>query len=97
MEVCFNDPNRAMGARDAALMAILRGGGLRREEVVNLNLKDLDYSTGALKVRRGKGGKDRTVYLPTGLLKLVEDWLRIRGSSKGSILCHIRKGGCVVV
>lgn len=97
LEVCLNDENRLMGARDAALMAILRGGGLRREEAVNLDLKDLNDSTGALKVRCGKGGKDRTVYLPAGLLALVEDWLNIRGSGKGAILCHIRKGGTVVV
>lgn len=97
MEVCMNDPNRAMGARDAALVAILRGGGLRREEAVNLDLKDLQHGTGAVKVRRGKGGKDRTVYLPAGLLALVEDWLSIRGPQKGAILCHVRKGGAVVV
>lgn len=52
MEVCLSDPNRVMGARDAALMAILRGGGLRREEAVNLDLKDLQHGTGAVKVRR---------------------------------------------
>lgn len=97
VEVCLNDSNRAMGARDVALMAILRGGGLRREEAVNLDLKDFDLRTGAVKVRRGKGGKDRTVYLPAGLSALVQDWLTIRGSSKGKILCHIRKGGQVVL
>ena len=45
-------------------MAVLRGGGLRREEAINLELKDFTQSTGAMKVRRGKGGRDRTVYLP---------------------------------
>ncbi len=97
LSVCLNDTNRLMGARDAALMAILRGGGLRREEAVNLDLKDLNCGTGSVKVRCGKGGKDRTVYLPAGLLSLVEDWLSIRGSGKGKILCHIRKGSRVVV
>lgn len=37
------------------------------------------------------------VYLPRGLLALVEDWLNIRGQDLGKILCHIRKGGRVVV
>lgn len=97
LKICLDDPNQAMGARDAALVAILRGGGLRREEVVKLDLKDLDHTTGALKIRCGKGGKSRTVYLPPGLLALVEDWLNIRGSAKGAILCHIRKGGRIVV
>lgn len=97
LSACLNDRNRLMGARDAALMAILRGGGLRREEAVSLDLKDLNCGTGSVKVRCGKGGKDRTVYLPAGLLALVEDWLNIRGSVKGKILCHIRKGSRVVV
>lgn len=97
IDVCKKDPNSAMGARDAALIAILRGGGLRREEAVNLEYKDLNVGDGELKIRCGKGGKDRTVYLPPLLLSLVEDWLRIRGSSKGALLCHIRKGGAVVV
>ena len=69
-------------------MAILRGGGLRREEAVNLDLKDLNHTTGALKVKSGKGGKDRTVYLPDNLLGLVKGWLKVRGPSKGTLLCH---------
>ena len=97
LQVCLDDDNRCRGARDAALMAILRGGGLRREEAVNLDLKDLNHTTGALKVKSGKGGKDRTVYLPDNLLGLVKGWLKVRGPSKGTLLCHVRKGGQVVV
>ncbi|PSB60802.1 integrase [Chroococcidiopsis cubana CCALA 043] len=91
------DPNPVMGARDAALMAILRGGGLRREEAVTLELKDLNTADGSLRVRRGKGNKERTVYLPPLLLSLVEDWISIRGKTKGALLCHVRKGRQVVV
>jgi len=93
----LDDTNTVLGTRDAALIAILRGGGLRREEAINLELKDLEQNTGAIRVRCGKGGKDRTVYLPVGLLSLVNDWLSIRGGSKGALLCHVRKGGRVVV
>lgn len=97
LQVCLDDDNRCRGARDAALMAIVRGAGLRREEAVNVELRDLNLHTGALKVRSGKGGKNRTVYLPDKLLSLVDDWLSIRGNQKGAILTHIRKGGRVVV
>ncbi len=79
------------------MMAILRGGGLRREEAVNLELRDLNIGDGSLRVRRGKGNKERTVYLPPLLLSLVEDWIEISGKAKGVLLCHVRKGRQVVV
>lgn len=91
------DPNPVLGARDAALMAILRGGGLRREEAVNLELKDLNIADGSLRVRRGKGNKERTVYLPPLLLSLVEDWISVRGKTRGALLCHVRKGRQVIL
>lgn len=97
IDVCKKDTNPVLGARDAAMMAILRGGGLRREEAVNLELRDLNVADSSLRVRRGKGNKDRTVYLPTLLLSLVEDWISIRGKTKGALLCHVRKGRQVVV
>ena len=96
MEACLNDYTPA-GFRDAALMVILRGSGLRRREVVNLDLSDLDSSTGAMKVRSGKGGKDRTVYLPEGAVPVVEDWLNVRGNASGPLLCHVNKAGRVMV
>ncbi len=92
MEVCGADSTN-QGARDLALIAILRGGGLRRAEVVKLELRDFDGSTGALEVRQGKGGKDRTVYLPEGALCFVNDWLGVRGYQPGALLCPVRKGG----
>ncbi|MBD2006494.1 MULTISPECIES: tyrosine-type recombinase/integrase [Cyanophyceae] len=93
-KVCMDDP-AATGARDAALIAILRGAGLRRAEAVNLDLKDFNASSSKLEVRDGKGGKDRTVYLPNVAIALVEDWLVVRGLSPGPLLCPIRKGGRV--
>ena len=96
MQVCFNDPT-PIGYRDAALIAILRGSGLRRGEVVALSIADFDPNTGAIKVRGAKGGKDRTVYLPDVAISVVQDWLGVRGEASGSLLCHINKAGCVVL
>jgi integrase len=94
MQVCFEDPT-PIGYRDAALIAILRGAGLRRGEAVNLMLSDLHSDS--IKVRNGKGGKDRTVYLPDGVLLIIEDWLEIRGRVAGALLCHINKAGAVTL
>ena len=92
MSVCRHDPT-ALGVRDTALLAILRGAGLRRAEVVALQLKDFDGDTGALEVRGGKGGKNRTVYLPSEAIALVNAWIDVRGSQPGPLLYPFRKGG----
>lgn len=89
------DSSNPIDVRDAALIAILRGGGLRRAELVKLELRDLSTTSGALEVRQGKGGKDRTVYLPAEAIALVEDWLDVRGFQSGPLLCPVRKGGRV--
>jgi len=96
MGVCTDDPT-AKGKRDGALVAILRGAGLRRAEVVKLTVGDLNVQTGALQVRQGKGGKDRTVYLPAQAISYVEDWLEVRGRQPGALLCPVRKGGEILI
>ncbi len=85
--------NSSADVRDAALIAILRGSGIRRAEAVNLDSADFNLSTGALEIREGKGKKDRTVYLPGQAIALVEKWLNLRGEEPGPLLFPIRKGG----
>ncbi|NET11888.1 MAG: tyrosine-type recombinase/integrase [Okeania sp. SIO1H6] len=60
---------------------------------MKLDLEDFDASTGEVRVRLGKGGKDRMVYLPTSAIALVENWLRVRGFMPGPLLCPVNKGG----
>jgi len=95
MKVCFSDRTPA-GFRDAALIAILRGAGLRRAEVVKLDLKDFKSDDGEIKIRSGKGRVDRTVYLSPGATKIVNDWLEIRTQKPGALLCQVNKSGRVV-
>jgi len=61
--------------------------------VAKLELRDFNAETGAMDVRGGKGGKDRTVYLPQMAIAYLENWLAIRGKKSGALLCPIRKGG----
>lgn len=96
MTACTSDPTPA-GARDAAMLAILRVTGLRRSEVVALNLTDFDPTTGELQVRCGKGRKARTVYLPKGARSAVLDWLKIRGTEEGALLCPVHRLGTVTI
>ena len=47
---------------------LLYGTGMRLMEGLRLRVKDIDFGHHAIVVRDGKGGKDRTVMLPTRLI-----------------------------
>jgi integrase len=84
---------RAIARRDAALLALLTGAGLRRSELAGLQLEDLDLDSGQVIVHRGKGRKDRITWLPPSGLPAIQDWLQVRGGEPGPLLCPVRKGG----
>jgi integrase len=92
MSVCSMDP-RPAGARDAALLALLYGGGLRRSEAVALDLDDYEGETGQLTIRAGKGRKDRVGWVTNGAALAVGDWLAVRGDEPGPLFTAIGKGG----
>ncbi len=91
-EICDRDPTPA-GGRDAALLAVLYGAGLRRSEVVGLDLAAYDRETGTLRIRSAKGNRDRITYLTGGAQHALEDWLGVRGGSDGPLFVPVRKGG----
>lgn len=70
-----------MGARDAALLALLLGCGLRRAEAVALNVGDV--ADDAATVRQGKGRKARSVPMPAGTRQALAAWLKVRGEAAG--------------
>lgn len=74
--------------RDAALLAVLYGGGLRRAEAVGLDLDQWDAVAGALRVI-GKGNKERIVYLPSAGARLLTRWLEIRGAVPGPLFLPV--------
>lgn len=92
--ICANDGS-AHGARDAALLALLYGAGLRRAEVVALDLADYDAESGEVKVLKGKGGKQRTAYATKGGKAALDAWLFLRGDVPGPLFLPIRKGGTI--
>jgi integrase/recombinase XerD len=57
------DTGTPSGLRDRAILETLYSTGIRRMELVQLELYDLDTRGGALTVRGGKGGRDRVVPL----------------------------------
>ena len=92
---CKADASPA-GARDAALLAVLLAGGLRRAEVVALNVEDYNPETGELTVRHGKGRKERVVWLTNGARRAVNAWLEVRGPEPGPLFLPVNKGGRII-
>jgi integrase/recombinase XerC len=61
-------------ARDAAVLALLYGSGLRISEALGLTRRDVDGSPDALTIT-GKGNKTRMVPLLPQVLRLIEEYL----------------------
>lgn len=90
--VCKRD-NSPAGKRDLAMLALLYAGGLRRAELVKLDLADVQPDNGRIAIRGSKRRKDRTLYVTGGALTSLERWLAVRGTDSGPLFVRIRKGG----
>ena len=77
--------------RDAALLALLYGAGMRRSEVVALDLSDYERGSGMLKVR----GRAERVLAEGGARAAIDAWLAQRGRERGALLCPVDKAGRV--
>lgn len=64
--------------RDFAVIALFLDTGIRRQELVDLQLGDVDLSGHVLTIRLGKGAKGRRVPLSDGCSKALADWLAVR-------------------
>jgi len=90
-DACARD-RTAGGDRDAALLAVLYGGALRRSEASALDLSDWLEDEGRLLVR-GKGDRQRSVFLPAPAAVAVSAWIRRRGTHEGPLFHPINKSG----
>lgn len=83
------------GRRDAGVLALTAGGGLRRAEVCSLDVEHWNGAEGKVEVL-GKGNKWRTVYLPEDGVQALKSWLAVRGDAPGPLLWPMSKHGTPV-
>jgi integrase/recombinase XerD len=69
------DPSEALGLRDRAILEVFYSSGLRRMELIGLELQDLQPAQGTLMVREGKGRKDRVVPIGSRALEWVDRYV----------------------
>lgn len=82
--------------RDAAMIATLVGCGLRRSELVALDIEHVSWRDGAISVL-GKGNKERLAHMPDQLVPRLKNWIYVRGDEAGPLFCRIRKGDNLVI
>lgn len=76
--------NRLFSAkRDYAILNLFYSSGIRLKELVNLDLKDIDFKTGIIKVL-GKGSKERESSLVSGMIKILQNYYKARTLWKGN-------------
>ena len=83
------------GKRDAAMLGLLIGCGLRRSELVELNGGQIQQREGYWVIIDliGKGGRLRTVPVPGWVKEAVDDWVCSAEITEGRLFRAVRKNG----
>lgn len=77
VEAILNVPDleSAEGIKFRAILETLYSTGIRRQELCNLSLGDVDYDRGLLRIEQGKGHKDRYVPIGERAVQWIEKYL----------------------
>lgn len=88
------DQNSPSGLRDRAIIALLYSSGLRVSELVSLNRDSINLKRGEFTIR-GKGQKDRVVFIDSYASQLLQDYVSARTDNDNALF--IRFGGNKIV
>lgn len=86
---CEIHPSLA-GLRDAAMIAVLAGCGLRRTEIAGIDIEHIDIADQSLRVL-GKGNKERIAFIPQSVWLRLGRWLDELGTSSGPVFRRVRR------
>ncbi len=79
-------------SRDKAIFMLMLRCGLRVEEVANLTLDAIDYQRSQIMVLRGKGSKDRIVYISDDSAEALAAYLNVRPPVREQKVFLVEKG-----
>jgi integrase/recombinase XerD len=80
------DTRTCFGLRDRAILETFYSTGVRRSELIRLQLHDVDRQRGTLLVRQGKGRKDRVIPIGERALAWIDKYVTdVRGELNGDV------------
>lgn len=77
--------------RDYAIIMLFIDTGIRLMEMVNIELDDIDWANQAITIRRGKGGKARTVYFGKRTLRALDQYVNLKGGRRDHKYAHLKR------
>jgi integrase len=89
LAACDKD-ERLQSVRDKAMFALMFGSGMRRTELISLNLEQLDWQEMSFR-SVGKGNKERDIDMTPRAWRLLKLWLDVRGTDKGPVFVRISR------
>jgi len=72
--IAVPDVGNAIGLRDRAILETFYSTGMRRLELINLTVHNIDQERGTVMIRQGKGRKDRLIPIGERALAWVESY-----------------------
>lgn len=92
--ICQPDASTHKGRRDRAILGVMIGCGLRREEVCQLTMEHLQQRNERWVILDlvGKHGRVRTVPMASWVKRLISQWVDGAGIAAGPIFLRIRRG-----
>lgn len=93
-DVCNRRKSGVRGVRDKALLMVGCWAGLRCKEITGLRVNDFDLNTGALRVMKAKGNKQREIYLTADAVGALSEWIKVLPPEGSRLVFRkISKGG----
>lgn len=82
-----------LDVRNRAILLTFLDTGIRLSELIQLNLEDVNLGAFTLRIRRGKGGKERHVFMGRTLYRAMRRWLDVRGYTSFQEALFITRNG----
>ncbi len=86
-------PDSVLEIRDLAIFELFYSSGLRLSELTALELGDIDLAEQSLRIRHGKGDKQRDLPVGSKAVAAIKKWLSYRPETTSNALFTSKQGG----